>query len=233
MGDPAGVGPEVTVKVFDQRRVFELCNPLVIGDAEAMKHASAFAHSSITVNAIQQVGAAKFEPGSMDILDLRNVDLQSLEMGKISAMAGHAAFESIMKAIDLALAGEIDGIVTNPIHKEAINLAGHHFAGHTEILGHFTKTKDFGMLLAFGNLRIIHVSTHVPLRKACELIKKDRIVKVIRMLYDACRQFGIASPRIGVAGLNPHASDGGLFGDEEATEIIPAIEATRTMGYAV
>jgi 4-hydroxythreonine-4-phosphate dehydrogenase len=233
MGDPAGVGPEVTVKIFGERKIFEICRPLVIGDFDVMNNAKVFVGSKIALHRIHDVSEAKFQPDSMDVLDLNNVDLSELRLGKVAAMAGEAAFECIVTGIKLALAGKIDGIVTNPIHKEAINLAGHRFAGHTEILAHYTKTKHFGMLLAFGNLRVIHVSTHVPLRKACDLVKKERIVEVIRMLHDACRQLGIEVPRIGVAGLNPHASDGGLFGDEEAEEITPAIEQARAMGFTV
>ena len=159
--------------------------------------------------------------------------MRQLEHGKTSAMAGNAAFEYVKKVIDLALNKKIDATVTGPIHKESINLAGHHFAGHTEIYGHFTNTKDFAMLLASDNLRVIHVSTHVPVRQACDQVKKDRILKVIHLLNDACKQFGIESPRIGVAGLNPHASDGGLFGWEEKKEIIPAIQEARKSGIHV
>ncbi|RMF59398.1 MAG: 4-hydroxythreonine-4-phosphate dehydrogenase PdxA, partial [Calditrichaeota bacterium] len=153
--------------------------------------------------------------------------------GQISAAAGDAAFQAVKKAIELALAGKIDAIVTNPIHKEALNLAGHHFAGHTEILAHFTRSKDVAMLLVHGNLRVIHVSTHVPLRRACDLVKKARVVRVIQLLHDACRRFGVKRPRIGVAGLNPHASDGGLFGKEEAEEILPAVQEAQAAGLDV
>lgn len=233
MGDPAGIGPEVTVKTFDEGKVFDLCKPIIIGDANVFENAKIFVNSNIVVKPINDVSEAKFQSGSINVLQLNNLKNSKIEIGKISAMAGNAAFQSIVKGIELALASKIDGIVTNPIHKESLNLAGHHFAGHTEILGHYTNTKDFGMLLAFGNLRVIHVSTHVPLRKACDLVKKDRIVKVIRMLNDACKQFGIDKPKIGVASLNPHASDGGLFGDEEEKEISPAIEEAQRMGFIV
>jgi 4-hydroxythreonine-4-phosphate dehydrogenase len=124
----------------------------------------------------------------------------------------------------------IDGTVTGPIHKEAINAAGHHFTGHTEIYAHYTNTRDYSMMLVHGNLRVVHVTTHVPLREACDLVKKERILAVIRLAADACRQFGVESPRVGVAGLNPHSSDGGLLGREEATEIEPAIEDARAQG---
>jgi 4-hydroxythreonine-4-phosphate dehydrogenase len=131
------------------------------------------------------------------------------------------------------LEGQIDGTVTAPIHKEALNAAGHDFPGHTEIYAHLTKTREYAMLLANENLRVIHVSTHVSLREACDMVKKDRILAVIRLAHDACRQLGIESPRIGVAGLNPHSSDGGLFGREEEEEISPAVEEARALGMSV
>jgi len=151
----------------------------------------------------------------------------------VAAQCGHAAFVSIRKAIDLAMAGEVDATVTAPLNKEALNLAGHHFDGHTEIYATFTHTKKYAMLLADEFLRVIHVSTHVPLRKACDLVRKERIMEVTELIDDACRQFGIDNPRIGIAGLNPHSSDNGLFGDEEALEIIPAVEELKSRGFLV
>ena len=233
MGDPAGIGPEVAAKTMAMKEIYEMCRPIIIGDTNAMRQAVEIAKVSLAIRSIEEVSEAKFENGTADVFDLKNVDMRQLEHGKTSAMAGNAAFEYVKKVIDLALNKKIDATVTGPIHKESINLAGHHFAGHTEIYGHFTNTKDFAMLLASGNLRVIHVSTHVPVRQACDQVKKDRILKVIHLLNDACKQFGIESPRIGVAGLNPHASDGGLFGWEEKKEIIPAIQEARKSGIHV
>ncbi len=159
--------------------------------------------------------------------------MSSFEQGKVAAQCGHAAFISVTKAIELAMANEVDGTVTAPLNKEALNLAGHHFDGHTEIYAHFTGTKKYAMLLADDFLRVIHVSTHVPLRQACDLVKKARIKDVTELIADACRQFGIDNPKIGIAGLNPHASDGGLFGTEERDEIIPAVEELKAEGYNV
>src|SRR3954469_25306376 len=148
-------------------------------------------------------------------------------------MAGHAAFEAVRVMIELARAGEIAATVTAPIHKEALIAAGHHFPGHTEIFAHFTGTSDFTMMLAAGDFRVVHVSTHVSLRQACDAVTRDRVLKVIELAHDACRRLGIERPRIGVAGLNPHASDGGLFGSEEREQIIPACEAARAKGIDV
>ena len=153
---------------------------------------------------------------------------------RTSATAGDAAFKAIKKSIDVAVAGRINAVVTTPIHKESLNMAGHHFPGHTEIFAQFTNTKDYAMLLANKEgLRVIHVSTHVPIKQVSELVKKARIVKVIELLHNACLRFGIKAPQIGVAGLNPHASDSGLFGDEEKNEIIPAIQEAKKSGFMV
>ncbi len=233
MGDPAGVGPEIAVQAFERKQIYDLCRPLVVGDARVLENARRLLGSEISVRSLNTVDNARFEHGVLEVLDLHNVDVEKLELGRVSAEAGHAAFEALHKAIELAMSGAVDAIVTNPIHKEALNLAGHHFAGHTEILAHYTGSRDVAMLLAHGNLRVIHVSTHVPLRRACDLVKRERVLKVIRLLHEACCQFGIAQPRFGVAGLNPHASDGGLFGDEEAKEIRPAVEEARAAGLDV
>lgn len=233
MGDPAGVGPEIAVKVFTHTRIYELCKPLLIGDAGIFSKACNLVDDSLTINTISEVRAARFQPGQIDVLDLSLMGTNQLQPGVISAVAGKAAFKSIKKGIELALSGAVDALVTNPIHKESLNLAGFNFAGHTEILAHYTGSSDVAMLLVHGALRIAHVSTHVSLRKACDLVKKERVLKVIHLLHEACQMFGIAHPEIGVAGLNPHASDGGLFGTEEAEEIIPAIETAKAQGYHV
>jgi len=233
MGDPAGIGPEIAAKTLLKKDIYNTCRPIIIGDAKTMKLAVRLLNIDLAVRSLSNITHAQFEHGTIDVFDLQNVDLNQLEPGKISAMAGNAAFEAVKKVIELALANKIDATVTGPINKESIHLAGHHFPGHTEIYAHFTHTQDFAMLLVSDNLRVIHVSTHVSVRQACDLVKKERILKVIELLNRACQQFGIESPRIGVAGLNPHASDGGLFGDEEAQEIIPAISAARAQGLLV
>lgn len=233
MGDPAGIGPEIIVKALLHPEVHERCLPIVVGDARVMLQSVKQLGAQLKVIAIQQVGEALFAPQVLNVLDLKNVDLAELKPGEVSAMAGNAAFEAVHRLIDLALNGEIDATVTAPINKESIHKAGHHFSGHTEIYAHFTKTDKFAMLLADENLRVIHVTTHVSLRKACDLCQKSRILDVIKLLDDACKQFGIAKPRIAVAGLNPHAGENGLFGDEEILEIIPAIAEANTNGFTV
>lgn len=233
MGDPAGIGPEIVVRALSHESTYQKCRPIVTGDANVMRKAVSLLGLDLQVNAVDEVKAAKFEYGTIDVYDLKCVDADSFEFGKVAAQCGNAAFVSIRKAIDLAMAEEVDGTVTAPLNKEALNLAGHHFDGHTEIYATFTHTKKYAMLLADEHLRVIHVSTHVPLRKACDLVKKARIIEVTELIDDACRQFGIENPRIGIAGLNPHSSDNGLFGDEEALEIIPAVAELAARGFNV
>ncbi len=153
--------------------------------------------------------------------------------GEVSAACGDAAFSYVTARHQLAKSGAAAAVVTGPINKEALNLAGHHFDGHTEIFARYTNTKNYAMLLASGNLRVIHVTTHVSLRQACDLIRTPRVLDTIRLAVRALKELGIANGRIAVAGLNPHSSDNGLFGDEEAREIAPAIEAARAEGIHV
>jgi 4-hydroxythreonine-4-phosphate dehydrogenase len=232
MGDPSGIGPEISVKALGQAKVYETCRPLIIGDAGVMERAAreAVKRHDIVIHPVSSIAECLFKPGAIDVYDLRNIEAQKLKIGKADAASGEAAFSSVKKAIELALAGEIDATITNPLNKEALNLAGRHYAGHTEIYAELTKTLDYTMMLADGELRVAHVSTHVSLREACERVRKDRVLKVIELAHNACRSFGISAPRVAVAGLNPHAGEGGLFGREEIEEIAPAIEAAQSKG---
>lgn len=233
MGDPAGIGPEIIASALARPAVRALCRPLVVGDARVMARATAFAGVESGVNAISDLADARFAPGEIDVLHLDNADPASFEMGKVSAVAGHAAFEAVRVMIELAVANRIAATVTAPIHKEALALAGHHFPGHTEIFAHYTGTADFTMMLVAGPVRVVHASTHVSLRQACDAVTRPRVLKVIQLGHDACRKLGIERPRVGVAGLNPHASDGGLFGTEEGEHIIPACDDARDLGIEV
>ena len=198
-----------------------------------MKDAVRIANVQLELNRVSRPAEGRYEFGCIDVLDMDNVDMSKLVHKKVIAENGKACFEYIKKVIDLAMAGEIDATVTGPIHKEALNAAGFHYAGHTEIYSDLTNTEDYAMMLADGDFRIIHVSTHIALREACDRVKKDRILKVIHLIRDALDRLGIENPVIAVAGLNPHAGEGGLFGDEEIKEIIPAIEAAKSEGINV
>ena len=234
MGDPSGIGPEITIKSLLHESIYNECRPLVIGDTKVLQQAAAVVKAEhIKIHPVKKPEEAVYKFGTIDVLDLCNVDMRMFHYGEVSPMSGKAAFEYVKKVIDLAMSHKIDATVTNPLNKEAMNLAGFHYSGHTEIYAHFTKTKDYAMMLADGDLRVVHVSTHVPLRTACDLVKKDRVYKVICLANDACKKLGIEKPRIAVAGLNPHAGENGLFGKEEIDEIIPAIEHASTEGICV
>lgn len=230
LGDPAGIGPEIAVKALNNPKTYELCRPILVGDAGSVQDALRITGLPLALHAVGAVKDAKFQRGTVDLYDLRNVDKAAFRYGEVSAMCGNAAFEAVKKVIDLAMSREIDGTVTGPLNKEALNLAGHHFSGHTEIYAHYTNTKDYCMMLCYGDLRVAHVSTHVALREACDRVKKDRVLRMIRLADEACRKFGIEKPRIAVAGLNPHAGENGLFGREEIEEIAPAVEQARKEG---
>jgi 4-hydroxythreonine-4-phosphate dehydrogenase len=233
MGDPASIGPEIAIKALLTKRLFDICNPVIIGDAAVFKDIVKRLGMQAIVNPIKNIKDAAFIYGEPDVYDLENVDMSQLRFGEISAMAGNASFEAVKKVIDLALAGELDATVTGPINKKSVNEAGHHFAGHTEIYAHFTGTKKYAMLLVEDNLKVIHVSTHVSLRQACDLVKKDRILQVVELLHNGLIQLGETNLKIGIAGLNPHAGDSGLFGTEDDLEILPAVQEALLAGYDV
>jgi 4-hydroxythreonine-4-phosphate dehydrogenase len=233
MGDPAGIGPEIIVKALSLEETYEKCRPLVTGDANIMQWAVDQMESDLKIHRIASVKEALFELGTIDVYDLACIDMETFQPGVLQNQCGHAAFISVTTAIQLAMENEVDATVTAPLNKEALHNAGHNFDGHTEIYAHYTHTKKYAMLLADEHLRVIHVSTHVPLRVACDRVKKDRIIEVTELIHDACKQFGIENPRIGIAGLNPHASDGGLFGWEEEKEITPAVEELLQRGFNV
>ena len=232
MGDPASIGPEITAKALSDPSVYERCKPLVVGDVPVMEEALKITGLSgkLKIHTIGDVSEALFECGTIDVCHMGMVDMDKLQRGKVSAMAGNAAFQYVKKVIGLAMDHKIDATVTNALNKEAMNLAGHHYSGHTEIYADYTGTRKYTMMLAHENLRVVHVSTHVSLREACDRVKKDRILEVIRIAHQACRQLGISQPKIGVAGLNPHSGENGMFGREEIEEITPAIQAARDEG---
>ena len=230
MGDPFGVGPEIAVKALADKNIYSLCGPLLIGNVKVFQRAVTLTGLELKVRSVQSKAEADFKQGQIDVLQSEDCNVEELQYGTVSAEAGHAAFVAIEKAIDLAKSGKIHAVVTCPINKEAINAAGHNFPGHTEIFADYTGTKDYAMLLIYGDLRVIHVTTHIPLDQVSRTVTKQRVLKVIELAHDACLKLGLKHPRIGTAGLNPHAGDGGLFGRQEQRHITPAIEAARSAG---
>lgn len=233
MGDPSGSGSEIVVKAWADPSVREMARLVVLGDVGWMRQAFAITGIPGQVRPVQRVSEAAFAPDALDVLQATTVNLSNVVYGRVQAAAGQAAYDFVITGVDLALAGEIDALVTSALNKEALNLAGHPHAGHTELLAERCGVKGVTMMLAAGDFRVTHVSTHCSLREAIERAKTERILTVIRLTDAALRQMGIAQPRLAVAGLNPHAGEGGLFGDEELREIVPAIEQARAEGLHV
>jgi 4-phospho-D-threonate 3-dehydrogenase / 4-phospho-D-erythronate 3-dehydrogenase len=232
VGDPAGIGPEITVKALDlgrkwiQRRVI----PIVIGDARVIAQAVRIAGSDLGIRIVDQPEEGAEEGAVINVLDIKNVKMDRLKHGRADAMAGRASYQYIVKAAELARAGRVSAIVTGPVSKEAINKAGLPFTGHTELLAGLFGVKEYAMMLAHGSFRVSHVTTHSSLREACKRVKKRRVLSVIRLTDQTLKRFGIEHPKIAVAGLNPHAGEDRLFGDEDRKEIAPAVVAARREG---
>ncbi len=233
MGDPASIGPEIAIKALLDASLYETCRPVLVGSAKVFAHIAQRLNIDVTIRPIHQIADAQFQFGTIEVYDLDLIDIDTLRFGEIAASCGEASFQAVKKVIELALAGDIDATVTGPINKKSINEAGHHFAGHTEIYAHYTNTKKYAMLLVEDKMKVIHVSTHVSLRQACDLVKKERILQVTELLHNGMISLGETNLRIGIAGLNPHAGDSGLFGTEEAEDILPAVEEARRLGYDV
>lgn len=235
MGDPAGIGPEIIVKALNRPEIYDTCRPVVIGDGFTMKDAVGFTKIPLDVRCIDNIADAKCTHGVIDVYDLKNVTLDKIPYGTVDEVCGRASGQYIEKAIYMAMDKEIDAMVTGPINKASFDLGGYgkKYRGHTEMLAGLTKSDKAVMMLASGNLRVIHVTTHVSVRKMVDMIKTERVYNTIIKAYEGCRLLGIENPRIGVCGLNPHASEDGLMGHEEVEEIIPAIEKARAEGLHV
>jgi len=228
MGDPAGIGPEIAAQALADPKVRESARLLVIGDARVMVVAGRIGGLDLQVHALARVSEASFASDRIEVLDLANADPAAFAIGRVSAVCGRAAYEYIERGVRLAQEGEIAGIVTGPVNKEALAAAGVRHSGHTEILAELTGTKAYAMLLMGKELRVIHVTTHVALRRVPDLVTRERVLRTIRLGDRAMRDLGIARPRLAVCGLNPHAGESGLFGDEERLAIEPAIADARS-----
>lgn len=230
MGDPAGIGPEIILKALSRESIYRQAVPIVLGDGTILSRAKGYVGAAVDIRRVDSPAQAIGRFGVVEVLDLRNVDPEMCIPGVLSAEAGRAAIAYVSKAIDLALAGELDAVVTAPINKEAMHRAGYPYAGHTEIFAERTETRNYALMLVAGRFRVLHVSTHVSLREACERVKKERVLQVIRLAHAVGAVWRLETPRVAVAGLNPHAGEQGLFGQEERDEIAPAVTAARTEG---
>src|SRR5918995_7533670 len=226
MGDPAGIGPEVVLKAVAEDEVRAVCVPFIIGDAQLLAHTARTLDLQCGYDIIRRGEAIPHELPGPVIFHLDNIG-GHIEPGMESGAAGKAAAGYIEAAVELCAAGSIDAIATAPINKRALFLGGYSFPGHTEFLAHLTGAEEYAMAFVAANLRIVLLSTHVPLAEAIRLVERDRIVKVISLTHRELQRWGIERPRLAVAALNPHGAEGGLFGVEEASEIMPAIESSR------
>jgi 4-hydroxythreonine-4-phosphate dehydrogenase len=234
MGDPAGIGPEICAKALTSGQIRNVADCVVIGDRRCVRQGLKIAGiEGVEINSIKKVSGAKFLPKTIDVLDLNNADPAKIKLGQVSRTAGKAAVEYLEKAIQLAQNGEIDAITTAPINKEAIRKAGYKFHGHTEILARRTKTKDYAMMFVSDRLWVMLVTTHLPLREVSRHLDKKKIVKIIKMAHETLSRVREGKPKIGVAGLNPHAGEAGIFGNEEKRIIRPAVEEARKLGINV
>ena len=230
MGDPAGIGPEVTAKALEEKQVYAKCRPVVIGSTAAIDEAHRLIGSDSSTRTAHSLDEVVGDHGTVDVLDLENLSYDSIEKGRVSAEAGRASVEWVLKAGELATAGDVQAIATAPINKEASSLAGHKDIGHMEIFQSQTGAKEVATMLMADTLRVVHLTTHRSVRVACDYVTKDNVLAKIELTDDHFKRWGFPAPRIGVAALNPHASDGGLLGDEEATQIAPAVEEARSRG---
>ncbi len=228
MGDPGGIGPEVVV--MGHRAASEHARVVVVGDADVLGAAVDICGLDLDVRPVGDPAAATDGPATVDVLDLAAVDAETIERGVVDEAYGRASLAYVERAIDLAVAGDIDAITTAPINKQSTRRAGSEHAGHTGLLADRTGTETYSMMLIEDPLRVTHVSTHVPLAEACERVTEQRVFETIQVTADALEQLGVDAPTVAVAGLNPHAGDGGLLGETDRAEIAPAVERARVAG---
>lgn len=229
IGDPSGIGPEITLKAL--RNTNYLNHTIVFGSLSIIKYYYNLLKINTPINVIYDT--SEFKENMLNVFNILDLPLDNFPIGEVSATSGDAAYQYLEKAITLSMQHKIGPVVTAPLNKEALHLGGHNFDGHTEIFATLTNTKKYTMMLWSDKLSVVHVSTHVPLRKACDLVKKNRIIECIELANDALLKLGIENPRIAVAGLNPHSGEAGLFGNEEIQEITPAILQKKKEGFNV
>ncbi len=233
MGDPAGVGPEIAVKALTDEALYAACRPLLVGDRRVVEQACALCGLHANIRVLDSPSEGAYQLGTVDLIDLDNVDVSDLEFGQPQAMCGRAAFQYIAKAAELALAGSIDALATTPINKESLRAADVPYIGHTEILASLSGVSDPLTMFEVSGMRVFFLSRHVSLRKACDLVTKDRVLDYIIRCTAALGKLGVREGKMAVAGLNPHSGEHGLFGTEEGDEIQPAIREAQARGYDV
>lgn len=233
IGDPAGIGPEIVIKAAANTDVANMAAVVVVGDRQVVENAIGITGVDAKVKVIEEPKQGQYEPGIINLIDLKNIDMSKFAFGVVSAMCGKAAYEYIEKCIMLANNGDVDVVATSCINKEALRAAGVPYIGHTEIFGALTNTEDPLTMFETNGLRVFFLSRHVSMRQMIDMVTKDRIVDYVKRCWDALRRLGVKDGTMAIAGLNPHCGEHGLFGDEEVREIMPAIEQLQKEGYAV
>lgn len=232
MGDPAGIGPEVTVRALASTTFHGICRPLVIGDAGVLRAAAQVCNLDVPIHSIASPSEGAYQAGTIDALDLANVDPAGWQWGHLTAAAGRASMEYIERAMALVDSGAVAGIVTAPISKEATSLAGYKDLGHMEVFGRVYKAANQATMLVSGRLRCVHLSTHYSLRQALDRITRERVLARIVTTHHDFQRWGMARPRIAVSGVNPHNGEAGLMGTEEIDHLAPAVKDAQAMGIA-
>jgi 4-hydroxythreonine-4-phosphate dehydrogenase len=230
MGDPAGIGPEVTAKALLDEQIYAGCRPFVVGSVSAIDAALRLAGCDVPTKVAHDLSEVVGDPGAIDVLDIENLDFTAIEYGRVAAVAGKASVEWILKAGELAAAGQVQAVVTAPINKEACSLAGYSDIGHMEIFQSQTGATQVATMLMARQLRVVHLTTHKSIRTVADFVTRENVLAKIVLTDESFKTWGFERPRIGVAALNPHASDGGLLGDEEELQIAPAVEDARSAG---
>lgn len=232
MGDPAGIGPEILLKAMLDP-VADKANCLTIGDKQTLEKVADLLKIPVKINVIENPKDGDYRIGIINLIDMKNVDITALKIGTICGMCGKAAFDYISKSIELAMSGEVDSVATGPINKESLKAGDINYIGHTEIFGDLTNTKDPLTMFQVLGMRVFFLSRHVSLRRACDMVTKERIIDYVVRCTKALEQLGVAAGTMAIAGLNPHSGEHGLFGDEEVVSIEPAVEELIKMGYNV
>jgi len=233
MGDPAGIGPEITVKAVSSPEVQDVCRPMIIGDARVARKALRAEKVDLSMRAVSSPGEAAWDAAEVCILDTRNADPEKIAVGQPSAVGGRAVFEDVQRAVQLAQGKEVSGIVAGPHNKYSVNLAGIPFAGYPPLIAQLTGSSYAFNMLVSGGIRIVGATLHLALRDVCRAISEELVLAVIEAVQTALNRLGLPHPRIAVAGLNPHCGEEGLFGTEEETVIGPAIETGQKKGIRV
>ncbi|WP_370295716.1 4-hydroxythreonine-4-phosphate dehydrogenase PdxA [Rossellomorea marisflavi] len=232
MGDPAGIGPEITVKSLASEKIYEECKPVVVGDASVLRKAIAITQTGLEINTIENPEDGKFEHGTIDVIDLQNIDIEEMQYGEVQAQCGKAAFEYIQHTVKLATEGSVQAMATTPINKESLKAAKVPYIGHTEMLESLTNTKDPLTMFQVRNMRIFFLTRHLSLKDAIDQMTKERVKDYLIRCDKALQRLGVEKRHFAVAGLNPHSGENGLFGMEEVNEIKPGIEAAVAEGIS-